>query len=214
MKLINKYFYNIFVAIAISIIFRFYLLDIYGDTSLEYEWKTLFYNLKNHGVLSFRSFNNVLIPSVYMPPLYVYFIYFVDLISLHNQNLVKLILITQIFFSTISIYFFFKINLEFFSKKVSLICTYIFCFFPLNIYSCLQISSITIQILFNIIFLYLIIKIINKKLNFRRCLILGIISGLTILLRGEFILIFLFTLVFLLFYKKINLKNTLMIMLR
>ena len=46
MMLINKYIYNIFGAITISIILRILLLNEYGDTELVNEWGTLFNNLK------------------------------------------------------------------------------------------------------------------------------------------------------------------------
>ena len=89
MKVINKYIYNIFVAISISIILRLLFLNIYGDTTLENEWGTLFYNLKNNGVLSYKSFEGQFIPSVYMPPLYVYFIYLIDIFVPNEEYLVK-----------------------------------------------------------------------------------------------------------------------------
>ena len=79
MMLINKYIYNIFGAITISIILRILLLNEYGDTELVNEWGTLFNNLKYNNILALRSFEGVLIPTVYMPPLYVYFIYLVDI---------------------------------------------------------------------------------------------------------------------------------------
>ena len=75
MKVFDKYFYNIFIVISISIILRFFLIDIYGDNDLQYEWKTLFLNLKDNGILAYRSFDGKLIPSVYMPPLYIYYIF-------------------------------------------------------------------------------------------------------------------------------------------
>ena len=68
--------------------------------------------------LSYRSFDDELIPSVYMPPLYVYYLYCVDFITPKNFNLVKSILISQIIISSISIYIFYKINRFFFLKKV------------------------------------------------------------------------------------------------
>ena len=213
MRLINKYLYNIYIAISISIILRLWLLNTYGDTTFENEWGTLFKNLKNSGVLSYRSFEGQLIPSVYMPPLYVYFIFLIDIIIPSPIDLVKSILIFQILISGFTVYFFYKINLIFFTKKFSFISTLIFIFFPIHVYSCLQISSISIQILLNILFLYLTLNIINNKPDFRLCILLGFISALTILLRGEFILIFCLSLFFLIFYKKINLKQIIVIIL-
>ena len=207
MKLYSKYHYSIFLAISICIISRFLLIDLYGDTNLDNEWSTLFSNLYNHGAFSYRSFDNKLIPSVYMPPLYVYYIYFIKLIIPDSYNLVRSVLISQIFLASIAVYYFFKINLIFFSKKMSLISTYIFIFFPLNILSSLQISSITLQIFLNIMFIYTTLQIINNyKKNFSMILF-SIISGLTILLRGEFVLIFIFSVLYLIFLKKINFKQ-------
>lgn len=213
MKIINKYLYNIFVAISISIIIRLLLLNNYGDLTLQNEWGVLFNNLKNNGILAYRSFEGNLIPSVYMPPLYVYFIYLIDIIISGNFNLVRSILIIQILLSAISIFFFYKINLNLFSKTTSIISTYVFILFPLNIYSCLQISSISLQIFLSIIFLYLILKILTKKNRFKNYLFLSFISGLSILLRGEFIIIFFFTIFFLLYVNKLNFFKTIVILL-
>ena len=57
MKIVNKYLYNIYTAISISIILRLALINTYGDTLLENEWGNLFYNLKNNGVLAYREFD-------------------------------------------------------------------------------------------------------------------------------------------------------------
>ncbi len=207
MKIVNKYLYNIYTAISISIILRIALINTYGDTLLENEWENLFYNLKNNGVLAYREFNGRLIPSVYMPPLYVYYIYLIDFFLPSESYLVKTILITQILITSFSILIFFKINLLFFSKKISIFSSYLFTFFPLHVYSSLQISSITLQIFLNLIFLHLILKILNENKNSIIFLILGLTSGLTVLLRGEFILILFFTIIFLIIKNKINFKN-------
>ena len=213
MRVINKYLYNIFVAISISIILRLLLLNNYGDLTLENEWGILFNNLKNHGVLAYRSFEGILIPSVYMPPLYAYFIYSIDVIIPNNFNLVRSILIIQILLSAISVLIFYKINSNLFDKKTSIISSYIFILFPLNIYSCLQISSISLQIFLSIIFLYLILKILIKKNNLKNYVFLGFITGFSILLRGEFIIIFFLTIIFLLYVKKLNFSKAIVIFL-
>ena len=201
MKFINKYSYNIFIAISISIILRLIFLSTYGDFSLENEWGTVYKNLKTHGVLAFRSFEGNLIPSVYMPPLYAYFIFFIDYLKPNKFDLVNSILVIQILLSSISIYYFNKINLMMFNKKISIISSYFFSLFPLNIYASIQISSISLQIFLSIIFLYLIFQILSNKNNLKILILLGFISGLTILLRGEFIVIFIFTIIFIFFVK-------------
>lgn len=213
MNVTNKYIYNIYTIIFFSAVLRFLLLNEYGDTNLDYEWKIIFYNLKNHSIFAYRSFDGELIPTVYMPPLYVYFIFFIDLLFVYeDSHLVTSILIIQILFSTISILVFYKINLIFFSKKISLFSSLIFCFFPLYVYSCLQVSSISLQIFFNLIFLFIILKILNGTNDLKTNIILGLISGLSILLRGEFVLIFLLSLIYLKFFRFINLRQLIVIL--
>ena len=212
MKLVKNYILNIYIAIFISIIIRFLLINSYGDTKLDHEWEVLFYNLKNFGILAYKTFDGKPIPSVYMPPLYIYYIYLVDFIKPDNLNLVRTLILTQIFLSGISIFIFYKINLIFFKKKISLISAYIFSLFPLFIYSSLQVSSICIQILLNLIFLYLVLKIINQRISSKYLILLSIFSGFSILLRGEFVLIFIFTIFFLILIKKISVKKFILIL--
>ncbi len=207
MKLYSKYFYNIFLTISICIILRLLFINSYGDIKLDNEWGILFNNLYNEGIFSYRSFNDKLIPSVYMPPLYVYYIYFIKLIIPNHFDLVRSVLISQIVLSGVTVYYFNKINLIFFSKKISLISSYLFTLFPLYIISSLQISSISLQIFLNIIFLYIILEIIRKKKNLILILFFGLVCGLSILLRGEFIIIFIFSILYLFIFKTLSIKN-------
>ncbi len=214
MIFVNKYIYNIIWIISISIILRLFLLNDYGDVELDNEWGTLFYNLKYNKIFAFRSFDGVLIPTVYMPPLYAYFILCIDYFLVSNENhLINTILVVQILLSAVSIFIFYKINLFFFSNKISLFSSLLFCIFPLHVYSSLQISSISIQIFLGLVFLYLILKIMKGKKNIKIICIFGLITGLCMLLRGEFILIFFFSLVYLKILKSINSKQLLIIIL-
>ena len=209
----KKYYYNIYSLIAISIFLRLFLISFYGDTNLENEWGVLFNNLYFNNILSYRSFDNQLIPNLYMPPLYAYIIFCIKILIQNNYDLVKSIIICQIIFSGITIYFFYKLSLYFLSKKMSVFSTFLFAFFPLFIYSSLQISSITFQVFLNIVFLYLILKLINNNNNINLNFFLGVVSGFLILLRGEFIVIFLLTIIYLLFFKKIKIKQFFIIIL-
>ena len=145
-------------------------------------------------------------------PLYAYFIFFIDYLKPNKFDLVNSILVIQILLSSISIYYFNKINLMMFNKKISIISSYFFSLFPLNIYASIQISSISLQIFLSIIFLYLIFQILSNKNNLKILILLGFISGLTILLRGEFVVIFIFTIIFI-FFVKINIPNLIIIFL-
>ena len=73
-------------AIRIPIILK------YGDTNLENEWGILANNLINHGTLALKNFDGFLLPNLWMPPLYAYYIYFFSFFNLENQNFVLLIL--------------------------------------------------------------------------------------------------------------------------
>ena len=72
---ISNYF-NLWTLIILTFVIRVVAAYYFGDAGLEQEWLVLFKNLYNHGVLSLRSFDGNLIPSVFMPPLYVFFILF------------------------------------------------------------------------------------------------------------------------------------------
>jgi hypothetical protein len=76
----------------------------------------------------------------------------------------------------------------------------------------LQVSSITLQIFFNLIFLFIILKILKGSNDLKTNIILGLISGLSILLRGEFVLIFLLSLIYLKFFRFINLRQSMVIL--
>ena len=198
------------------IIFSFSLRIIsayfFRDAFIENEWNILLNNLINHKSYSFYSFNNQLLPSAYMPPLYPFLLYFLKTVSfLNDTNFLYLIIFIQIVLSTYSVYLFYQINQSFFSNKLSIINSIIFSIIPLNIYSCGQISSIGLQIFLSLLFLKFSLLLINKEKP-RNVIFLSIISGLLILTRGEFILIFFLMLIFTFFYKKLETSNVIKIL--
>ena len=122
------------------------------------------------------------------------------------QSTFAKLLFVQIILSTISIYIFYKINQKIFSNKISLINSYIFSLLPLNIYSAGQISSITLQVFLSLLFLLLLFNLAEYQTK-RKILTFSLISGLLILTRGEFILIYAITLLYLLTKNKIKIIN-------
>ena len=163
------------------------------DLSSKYvnEWNILLQNLIKFKSYSFYTFEGELIPSVYMPPMYPFFLYLIKVFtSFEGKNLLNAIFIAQIVLSTYSIYLFYQINQNFFSNNISLINSAVFSFFPLNIYVCGQVSSICLQILLSLLFLNLLLKLLKAE-TFKNTILFSIASGLLILTRGEFILIFL-----------------------
>lgn len=194
----------------LTIIFAFFLrlLSFYffRDYDLDNEWGILFKNYQLSGVIGINVFdgneiiakvankNEIILPSIYMPPLYLFFIIFLSFI-VSEQILVNTILIIQIFISILSSYFIFRILEIFFKKEVCKIGFVIFLYFPLNIYASSQISSITLQIFLITLFFYSFHKLLDRT-DFKNIFVFSIFSAALILLRGEFFLILLFTYVF------------------
>ena len=210
---ISNYF-NLWTLIILTFVIRVVAAYYFGDAGLEQEWLVLFKNLYNHGVLSLRSFDGNLIPSVFMPPLYVFFIFFLKIISPENVELVKAVLIAQIILSTIAIFIFYKLNNFFFSRNWSIFSSFLLSIFPLNIYSVTQISSASLQIFLIITYLYLFFSLTKvEKFTWSKIFYFSIISGLLMLLRGEFYLIYLSSLIYLLIFKKVNINRCIIILL-
>ena len=187
--------------IIFSFIARTVSVIIYGDTIIYNEWAILLNNLIDFKAYSFYTFENQLIPSAYMPPLYAFLLYFLKIISFDLINLIFLIFLIQIILSTISVYIFYQINKNFFSNKISVGIAFVFSFFPLHLYSVGQTSSITLQIFLSLLFIkyfFLIYKDESKK----NIIIFSIISGLLLLTRGEFLLILIFSLIYIFIFKK------------
>ncbi len=211
-KKIKFKFSILFFLILISFLARLIAILFYGDTKIDNEWDVLLNNLYNYKTYAFYEFENKLIPSSYMPPLYPFILLFLKIISFNKINILILIFTFQILLSLISIYIFYKINEQFFSIKTSIINSFIFSFFPLNIYVVTQTSSITLQVFLSLLFLRYFFLTTTNASN-KNILIFSIICGLSLLTRGEFILILVPTLIYKLIFKKINILNLIKILL-
>ena len=162
-QLKNKETSIIISLILLSVLVRIPVILIYGDTSLDHEWKHLVHNLIVHGQLIYESFDGFLLPNLWMPPLYAYYLYIFSFFGLEDQNYVLLILSTQVLLASISVVVFYKINKKFFSKKMSFYSSLLFSVIPLHVYACSQISSITLQIFLYMLFIYLFFQIGKKQ---------------------------------------------------
>jgi len=201
--------------IIISFIIRLIAAYFLGDESFESastEWSVLVFNLIENKSYSLYYFDGLFIPSVYMPPGYPILLYLIKIASLGKINFLNLIMLFQIILGTYSVYIFYKINLRLFSEKLSLINSFIFSFFPLNIYMVGQISSITLQVFLSILFLHLLFSVIEKQKE-TNIIFFAIASGVLILTRGEFILIFFVIILFAMAKRQIKSSNLLKIIL-
>ena len=202
MKLSFK-FSLLFWLITLSFFARLVTAYIFGDQVIDNEWSILVNNLINYKSFSFYVTDEQIIPSVYMPPMYPLFLYFTKIITFEKLNFLNSIFFFQTILSTYSVYIFYKINQKIFSNKLSLINALIFSLFPLNLYAVGQISSISLQLFFSLLFLKYFLSL-SECQSRKNIIIFSVVSGMLILTRGEFILIFVITFSYLIFCKKIG----------
>ena len=194
---------NFLLLVSFLSILRFGIAFVYGDSAYEMEWGVIVKNLLSDSSFSYHEIDGQKIPTVYMPPLYVYLIYIVTIFGFSEFTTVKIILFFQCLISGISIFFFYKILLNLFNERYAVLFSLIYFLIPLNFYSATQISSVSFQISIFILFLY---YYLNTQTNFQ-FIILGIFSGLAILIRGEFWLLFLILTFYKIIIDKLNLTK-------
>ena len=219
----NKEIYTLILLILFSISIRIPFVALYGDGGLQNEWNALIFNLVEYKQLGWVNCQfayyttkvcfeeGVLLPNLWMPPLYAYYLYFFKFLNLSEQNYILLILSSQIFIGAISVAAFYKINKIFFSNKLSLYSSLLFSIFPLYIYASVQISSISLQVFLTVLFFYFFFQLVEKR-NLLSIVFFSFTAGLLILLRGEFYAILILT-IFYLFFIKINIKKILLVVL-
>ena len=208
----NKETYLLFFLFLFSFLIRIPVIFIFGDTRLDNEWGIIVNNLTDYGKFSLVNFGDFFVPSLFMPPLYAFYLYFFKIFHFNNEIYIQVVLFSQIILSSFSVVIFYNINKIFFSNKICILGTLIFSLFPLHIYACAQISSIILQSFLMITFFYFFLKTMKKN-NFYNICFLSLASGLLILLRGEFIALFLLSILYLALFIKINLKSILIIIL-
>jgi len=211
---------SIYKILLFSLLVRLSLFPFFSDTFLENEWGVIFHNFKISGILGYNvAINDYLavpkladagqkvLPSVFMPPLYIFLIFVFEFFFSNFVKLTNFVIIFQIFLSLASIYMFYEILKIFeIEKKLVLILCSIFAFFPLNIYAALQISSVTLQI-FLIVTFFLFLFRYEKNNNLLNLFLFSLASGLLILTRGEFFIFYILTVFYFFGYLKFRLKT-------
>ena len=208
----NKETLIIILLFFFSLFARIPVILILGDVTLDNEWGILLYNLINHNTLSLQKFDEFLLPNLWLPPLYAYYLYLLSFLNFENQDFVLLVLFSQAILASISVVIFYKLNKFFFSQKICTYSSLLFSFFPLYLYSSAQISSISLTIFLAIFFYYFFFKI-KKDKKYIDILIYAFIGGLLILVRREFIAIIILSSFYLFLFCKISFKKILLIFL-
>ena len=212
----NKEIYLLTLLILFSFFIRIPVIFLYGDIALENEWLILVNNLTNHGILAFdyhdQNLAKYLFPNLYMPPLYAYYVYVFLAFGLESQNYILTILFSQALLASISVAIFYKISKLFFSKTISLSISLLYSLFPLHVYACSQISSISLQTFLTVLFIYLFFQFIEKKTSLL-VFFVAFVGGLIILLRQEFVAVLVLSLLYAFIFYKIRLKEIFLILL-
>jgi hypothetical protein len=197
------------IIFLLALVLRIISIYYYRDTEIANEWGIIVDNLLNNNILSVHSVQGVPVPNIFMPPLYPLFLYSIKIFFNNTDIFLWVIQYLQLFFAIISIFLANKILLEFFSENLSSIGTLIFAIFPLNVYAVSQISSITLQILLLNIFIYSFLKLF-KKIENLQIFLFTISSALLMLLRGEFFIFVILSIIYL-YLKQKNLTKILLI---
>ena len=160
------------------------------------------------------NFDGLLVPNLWMPPFYAYFIYLHTLIFGIDENIASYVITTQVIISSFTSIIFYKIISKFFSSKTSLLGAIMFSLFPLIVFSASQISSASLYLFFLLTFVLLILNFSNNNCaySFKNLILIGLLSGILILTRRDFILIYFFSLFYSFFFFKVSLKRVLLIL--
>ena len=188
--------HNLKIILFISIIARVFAIIFFRDVEVDNEWGILLKNLEENNILSVHSVQGVPVPNIFMPPLYPLFLFSIKIFFNSLEPFLWSIQFIQLLLGVISIYLTNKILLQFFSEKLSAIGTLIFSLFPMNVYAVSQISSIILQVFLLNVFLYSYIKLFKKITN-KHIIIFSLFSGLLILLRGEYFIFVILSLIYL-----------------
>ena len=149
MKKINP----LYLIIISSFLVKIFAISIVGDQKIMNEWSFLIHNFNSSGVFGynvvvndffatplFATSDDIVLPTVYMPPLYFFFIYFLQVVSAEFFNLTKLVIFVQIILSTVSVFFLYKLLQKIDNSKLNNFYNVI-CFFPISIYASTQIPQ-------------------------------------------------------------------------
>ena len=187
--------------ISISFFSRAIAIYFFGDTNLDYEWGFIISNLETSNIFAFRTVDGVVVPNIFMPPLYPFFLYIIKIITNDNNYFVQIVLFLQVLFSLYYIFIFYKLTLKFFSAKLSYLISLVFSLLPIHIYATSQISSASIHLGFLIIYFYYFLNFVDNETR-ANLFLFSLFSAILILLRGEFIAFHIFTLSYYYFTKK------------
>ena len=194
--MINYINIKLTLILTIGIILRIFSIYLYADPEIDNEWGIMVDNIEKHGLLSVRSIDGIPVPNIFMPPLYPIFLYLIKIFTSDLNIFLNATYFVQLILATITILMTYKICLEIFNKNLSYLGTFFFSIFPLNVYAVSQISSITLQMFLINLFLLSYVKLL-KNFELKSSIFFSLSSSLLILLRGEFFIFVILSLIYL-----------------
>jgi len=196
---------TIYIILFFGLIFGLVSIFFFGDNFIDNEWVNMLNIAEKENILSIRRVQGEFVPNIFMPPLYLFFLFIVKKFLFGLDILLITVQLIQLFLFLLSAVIMNKILLSFYSNNLANLGTFIFTFFPLNVYAIGQTSSITVQVFLIISFMYFYIRTYEVS-SFKNIILFSITASLLMLLRGEFFVFFFFSL-FYLFLKKKNFKS-------
>ena len=124
-QLDNKFF----VLIVVAALLRIIAIIIYGDTEIDQEWGIMLQNLEEKNILSVRQVDGPAGTECFYATFISIILYSIKIFFQNSLYFLTFIKSIQLLFSLISIYLFYRILLEFYSKNISLIGAFLFSFF-------------------------------------------------------------------------------------
>lgn len=187
-------------SLIIATAIRFIIVFTHGDATLVNEWDPIVRNLlagRGFVYYSIDAFGGIVaefqispvnvIPSAYMPPLYALFLTSITYFTGIGFWGIKIILIIQTAISAVTLLIIYETTKLKFDSGAGLIAVLILAFYPLMAYMPSQISAVNLYLFLNYMLIYLLVKW-ELYQNIEYIVISGILSGLLVLSRPEFIL--------------------------
>ena len=115
--------------LGVSFVAKILVVLFFHEKNLSNEWSILFDNFERLKIYSYYTLEGQNIPSSYMPPLYLMFLYGSKLLSFELFNFIYVVYFLQVLLSTISVLLFFKFCNYFFDKSFSTFGALIYAFF-------------------------------------------------------------------------------------
>ena len=196
---------RLIILLGFALAVRVTLVFTHGDSNLANEWDPLVKNLlsgRGYAYYSVSPFGEItaqylaepaaLIPSAYMPPLYAGYLAAIAYFTGLDYWGIKLTEMIQAGIGVLTLLFVFKTAKLKFDTETAWIALLALTIYPVLAYMPGQISAVNAYVFLNCSLIYLLVRWESTGNGFRWMAMGGVISGLLMLSRPDFIIYFLF----------------------